>query len=233
MRSTWRSRRSSIASGESAASLAAANSRARGSPSRRTQMPATTAAFAAVSVNPGSASCALSTKNCTASHSSCPVVSTGHGRPKGGTSTSHSPRRCSLSRLVARTFTRGQAVSISAISGAASSTCSKLSRRSSICLAPRYSLRTSMAGRCPPTIPCTSSVAAMVSITSPGLRSAAKSTKKAPCGNRSAIRAAAWRASRVFPVPPGPVSVTRRTSWLPRAFVTSSISASRPMNGVG
>ena len=40
------------------------------------------------------------------------------------------------------------------------------------------------------------------------------------------------RARRVLPVPPGPVSVTRRTSGACRRVLTASISGSRPRNGV-
>ena len=40
---------------------------------------------------------------------------------------------------------------------------------------------------------------------------AASGTKYTPSGNASTNRSATASASRVFPVPPGPVSVTRRT----------------------
>ena len=46
----------------------------------------------------------------------------------------------------------------------------------------------------------------------PGSRSGASGTQKTPSGKRSDASAAAWSASRVFPVPPGPVSVSKRVS---------------------
>ena len=44
----------------------------------------------------------------------------------------------------------------------------------------------------------------------PGSRTAARSTNHVPCGNRSAIARATPIASRVLPLPPGPVIVTIR-----------------------
>ena len=38
---------------------------------------------------------------------------------------------------------------------------------------------------------------------------------------------------RVLPVPPGPIKVTRRTSWLSINSLSAAICALRPMNGVG
>ena len=44
---------------------------------------------------------------------------------------------------------------------------------------------------------------------------------------------AASSASRVFPIPPGPVSVSRRTSLRPRSPDTAASSSWRPTSGVG
>ena len=60
----------------------------------------------------------------------------------------------------------------------------------------------------------------------PGSRSGASGTQKTPSGKRSDASAAACNASRVLPVPPGPVSVSRRTS--PRDSSSTSAQLSLP-----
>ena len=52
----------------------------------------------------------------------------------------------------------------------------------------------------------------MVDGTSTGSVIGASSTRKTPCSKSPTRSAATWRLRRVLPVPPGPVSVTRRTS---------------------
>ena len=69
-------------------------------------------------------------------------------------------------------------------------------------------------------------------MTSSGSVIAASVTKNTPCGKSSTSSAAACSASRVFPVPPGPVSVTTRTSARRRSSTTSATSRSRPTRGV-
>ncbi len=66
--------------------------------------------------------------------------------------------------------------------------------------------------------------------TSAGSATAERSTKTARPSE--AIPRATASASRVFPVPPGPVSVTSRVSGRPRRLVTAAISSSRPTSGV-
>ena len=61
----------------------------------------------------------------------------------------------------------------------------------------------------------------------------ASTTKNTPSVNASINSVATCRPSRVFPVPPGPVSVTRRTASLWRRSRTAATSCSRPMSGVG
>ena len=56
-------------------------------------------------------------------------------------------------------------------------------------------------------------------------------TRRRP-GSSSAASAAACSASRVLPVPPGPVSVSSRTSSRPSSPRRSASSRSRPTNGV-
>ena len=84
-----------------------------------------------------------------------------------------------------------------------------------------------------PAVSFTPSVCAICGRTSSGSVIAASVTKNTPCGKSSTSSAAAWSASRVFPVPPGPVSVTARTSDRRRSSTTSATSRSRPTSGVG
>ena len=58
------------------------------------------------------------------------------------------------------------------------------------------------------------SVCAIVSVTSAGSRTAASPTQKTPAMNVGTRSAAASRASRVLPEPPGPQSVTMRVPLL-------------------
>ena len=67
----------------------------------------------------------------------------------------------------------------------------------------------------------TSSACAMVETRSEGSRSGASGIQVIPSGKCSAASAAAWIASRVFPVPPGPVRVSSRTSSAERRETTS------------
>ena len=64
-------------------------------------------------------------------------------------------------------------------------------------------------------------------------RSGARSQKTTPSGKRSSAWAPPCKARRVLPVPPGPVSVTRRVSDPPRRPSSSSSSRSRPTSGLG
>ena len=52
----------------------------------------------------------------------------------------------------------------------------------------------------------------MVGTTRPGSTSRERRTNQTPSGNASTSSAATWMARRVLPMPPGPVSVTSRTS---------------------
>ena len=77
------------------------------------------------------------------------------------------------------------------------------------------------------------SVCAIVGSTSAGSAIGASATKNTPCGKSSTSSAAAWSPSRVLPVPPGPVSVSRRTSSRRSCSTTAATSRSRPISGVG
>ena len=91
---------------------------------------------------------------------------------------------------------------------AVASTCSQLSSTSSSCW--RASTRASVPAIGTPGCSRTPNAAATASGTCPGSRTGASSTSQAPSANRPATRRATSSASRVFPAPPGPVTVTSR-----------------------
>ena len=107
-------------------------------------------------------------------------------------------------------------------SGAAAITCSRLSRSTS-------SSRSPMCSASPFRAP---SACEIVSITSSGSRSVARPTQKTPALKSGMSAAAASMASRVFPEPPGPVSVRSRTPPR-RPRTTPSSSRSLPTNVLG
>ena len=199
------SSRSRIWADESAFTRAAASSRASGRSSRRLQISDT----ASSAWKPASIARALARKKPTPS--SC---------TSGGTAYSCSPVTCSGSRLVTSTSRLGQEASSEATSPAASTTCSKLSKSKSMDLSAMCSAR-----------PFEEPTACdALSSTSAGSRSGARGTHQTPSGYPSDARPAACAARRVFPVPPGPVSVSRR---VPSSRATTSASSrSRPRNGV-
>ena len=114
-------------------------------------------------------------------------------------------------------FRLGHHSSSSPRSGAASTTCSKLSSRS-------MSSRSSMCSARPSLAP---NVCAIASITSAGSRSVASGTQKTPALNAGTSSAAASSASRVLPEPPGPESV-RSLVPFPSRPTSSSRSRRRP-----
>ena len=131
------------------------------------------------------------------------------------------------SRLVTRRCTLGQRRRMaSAVLAQAPIRCSQLSSTMRTDWKARASSRPSRTARpgCSP-IPRASQMAA--GTVSPSA-TAASSTSQTPSPDPSSSSAATWRASRVFPDPPAPVSVTRRRDST-RAR-TSLISRSRPMN---
>jgi hypothetical protein len=228
--SAWSSR-ASRAAGSRDRVPAAASSRARGSPATRRQIAAMDATLSVVTAKPGDAACARSTNSRADGKSvrSAAVGGVRAGRGSGGTGSSCSPRRRSGARLVLSTNSCGQDWIRSATWGAAPSRCSTLSSTSRRCLSRRWARTASLAlvARS-----CRPSVVAMLAATRAGSLTGAKATIAAPSRNEPAARPAASIASRVFPVPPTPVSVTSRTS--PRSRMSSSLSrsASRPISGV-
>ena len=113
------------------------------------------------------------------------------------------------------------------MSGVASSTCSRLSRTRSRCLARRAETSVSASGRSPASR--TPRLWAIAEATSAGSGTAASGTKTAPSVNRlRSASAATASASRVLPTPPGPVSVSRRTSGRRRRSVKARPPAPAP-----
>jgi len=212
----------------------AASSIASGKPSTRAQISATARAFSVVSAKSSLTARARSTNSATAA--SCASTSTGgrrcrSGSASGATGHSCSPERRSTTRLVTSTFNPVHPVNNSAMRGAASTRCSKLSRSSSSCLSRKVACTRSISG-CPP-ISLTLNVCAMVATTRSGSLSGASGTKKTPSANISRSTAPACKASRVLPMPPGPVSVSSRTSGRRSMSRTAATSRSRPISGVG
>ena len=134
----------------------------------------------------------------------------------------HSPAVRSGSRLVARMRMRGQPAKMaSATVAACAITCSQLSKINSSCLAFRKATSASSSGRL-----CASGArtAAAIAATTASLSTGASPTKQT--AQSPAALAPTWSAVCVFPIPPVPVSVTRRCSRTSVAI--SSSSASRP-----
>ena len=129
-----------------------------------------------------------------------------------------------------RTFNPGQTERRSATSGAASTTCSKLSSTSSRRLSRRNTASCASSGSVP--VSRKGKACAMAETTRSGLVMGARSTNQIPSENASTRLVATWRARRVLPTPPGPVKVSRRiSSWRSRSTSTAT-SRSRPTSGV-
>ena len=70
----------------------------------------------------------------------------------------------------------------------------------------------------------------MVEATRAGSLSGASATKHTPFGNFVDEFGATWSARRVFPIPPGPVKVSKRTSVPRRSLRTAATSWARPIS---
>ena len=206
---------------------------ASGSPSSRRQISATAAAFPLVSSKPADAACARCTNRrteayrCTSAASPpAPVGGTG----SGGTGNSCSPLSRNTIRLVTSATTPGAAPSSSATSGAAPITCSKLSSTSTSRRARRYDFRSVISA--PPEV-LSPSAAAIAAVTSSAALTEPSSTNRTPSAKPAPSRCATSTASRLFPTPPGPVRVTRRTpSRHAPGRQPPQSPASRPTSGV-
>ena len=189
---------------------AAASSKARGRPSRPSQMATTWATSASLTTRPGRPSRARSRKRrALSATSTSPCSAAGPAAASDGTRQTSSPARPKGSRDVTSTCTSGQPVTRTSTSSATGPTrCSALST-------------TRRAGPSPPS---RSARAPTTSLPDHGASPTAKasssarlasstwlnSTHHAPPGWLAVDRAASSRASRVLPHPPAPVSVTSR-----------------------
>ena len=107
-------------------------------------------------------------------------------------------------------------------------TCSQLSRTMRMGWSRSVEIRVSIGDRSDSTR--SSRASATARGTSDGSLTGASSTSQTPSPRSSSTSAAAWRARRVFPDPPAPVSVTRRP--VPSSPTTSASSSTRPTNGL-
>ena len=159
------------------------------------------------------------------------AITCGSGTANGWTAYSCSPRTCSGSRLVASTRMAEHSASSSATEGAEAKTCSKLSRRSKARLSASWSFRQAMIVRPPDSRK--PSDCATAPMTRSAFRMGARFTKWTPCSNSSATAEAIAMPRRVFPTPPGPVRVRRRTPSRRSIPAASATSRSRPTKGDG
>jgi hypothetical protein len=151
------------------------------------------------------------------------------GTLSGGTAYSRSPRIRSTARLVTTIFSEGTPASRPETSLAASRTCSKLSRTSSAGCSDNRSMTISISSW--PSESRTPRAVAIVVRTRSGEEMAANDTYATSAS--SDMRRASSMASRVLPIPPGPVSETRRISSRRSRSRRIPRSSSRPINGVG
>ena len=193
-RSSRRPSRSRIAAGVSTFMRAAASSIASGRPSRRAQICSMRALVAGRERQPRVERAGAPRRT---------------ARPRARRPAAAAPararRRCrSAARLVTTSFARGEAASRRPSSGAASSTCSKLSITQQDRVAGQHGRGLALAGA--------ERLRRSRSRPAPGPRGRASATKRAPSANRGASRCASSSAKRDLPIPPGPVSVSSRTS---------------------
>ena len=214
--------------------LAAASSIASGRPSSARQMSVTAMALSGPTAKPGRTAAARSANRRTAS-SWCTAgtpspVPGGGGTASGGTRQTVSAARRSGSRLVISSRRPGELTSSRpATLAQASIKCSQLSRASSIRRDRSTSASVSSSGR--PGSSLTPMTAASREITRSGCRRSASSTKQAPSRNSACMDPSRRNASLVFPMPPGPASVSARLEYTSRR--SSSSSRSRPIKLFG
>ena len=203
--------------GESSLIRAAASSIASGRPSSRRQISATAGAFSSVTAKSGLIAAARSTNSATAAYCDSALERRqslrGRAAPAAAPRYSCSPRSCSGARLVTSTLRpragrqqlghdrRGRAGPARSCRAPAAAACSR-----------RYSLQARPATGRPPTSRTPERLGDRRRRPGRDREIGARSTKKTPSANWSSRSAATWSARRVLPVPPGPVSVSRRTS---------------------
>ncbi len=220
--------RSAICSTDSARTRAAASSIASGTPSSARHSAATAPALAGPMVNPGRDAAARSANSRIASYrvaSSAASIGPSGATDSGGTCHTVSAATRSGSRLVAIRLSPGEESSRRwATAAHASIRCSQLSRTSSSRRGATASASVSSSGR-PGSSPMPSADAARDTTRSACHRSP-RSTKQPPSGNAAATVCSTCWASRVFPMPPGPQSVSARVT--PSSSHSSVSSRSRP-----
>ncbi len=207
------SRRCAMPRGLSSRTFAAASSMASGRPSSRRQMSMMSAAFSSVMAKPGLTAAARSTKSMQAEERSA--------RSRLGDAVGIRRRAAPRRRTPARRGSAARCGSSPGTSpaappptgarctGAASTICSKLSsttstRRPASACAMRSSSAASPLSRMPRAY-------AIAGTSSPGSRTPSSSTKYVPSGKRSSPRGARSRsASRLLPMPPGPIRLRTR-----------------------
>ncbi len=210
----------------------AASSSASGRPSSRRQISATGGPLAGVRRNSGCTSRARSRKSRTAgerARSAVDIASTSGCNASGPTPYSRSPRTRSGARLVIRTRSAATDARRSATSGAASRTCSKLSSSSSVGV-PSQAARARL-GKSSAVASSTPSASATAGATDAAFRIAPRPTNSTRPPH-SAVTRASSSARRVFPAPPGPVSVMRRVVESASQSRSVCRSASRPRRAV-
>ena len=204
----------SIASGVRTFARAAASSIASGRPSRRAQISATAAAFSSVSAKsgrrPAPARRTARPRRWQQARGGDAAVRRGQRERRDGELVlAGDPQRLAARRPAPSPAAAARRSS--ATDAAAARTCSKLSSTSSSCLSRRWS-REGSRRRDSPGATCTSRTSAIALGTRSGSDSGARSTKYTPPAKSSRCSDATSIASRVLPVPPGPISVTTRTS---------------------
>ena len=150
---------------------------------------------------------ATAAERATSSRSSC----SGEGRSRGARETTRSPVMRRASREVTTSLRAGASVSRAETSGAASMTCSKLSRISSISLEERWSARLCCSVR--PGVSLSARVWAMRRDDEGGIVKGGEVDEEDPVGKEDSSCAPRAAARLVLPVPPGPTRVTTEVSW--------------------
>ena len=154
------------------------------------------------------------------------MASTSTSNASGPTAYSRSPRTRSGARLVASTRSAATAVRRSATSGAASKTCSKLSSTSNVGV-PSHAARARL-GKSSAVPSNTPRASAIADATNAEFRTAANPTNRTRAPSDALARASST-ANRVFPAPPGPVSVMSRAVGSASQIRSVCTSASRPI----
>ena len=190
----------------------AASSSASGRASSRRQIAATVCPFAGVRRKSGCTSRTRSTKSRTAGAraKSAGDIASEASNPRGPTTYCRSPCTRSGARLVTSSRSNGTDVRRSATGGAASKTCSKLSSTNNVEWF-SHATRTRL-GKSRAVTSTSLKASAIADSTNAGSRMAANGMKSTRVVLSAAIARASSSARRVFPTPPGPISVMRRAA---------------------